>query len=214
MCCSGGPGGIRLTRCGVVCGIAALAALSTALLGPAWLHTEEKLNLPYLPRNFANVVSVRFKLGLFRVCPRIVKPANLTVHPRSVFGVPGFFADENRMESASHIPEVCMRTTGCGSAVSSMESGEYTRAPVGNTSPGLEDPLGSVCQIGRRRSGVRGPPRERGYGKSVIEVESLNMKEDGVQGLNEGARAALLVSVYKKFGRESVIVRRMRVWID
>lgn len=79
MCCSGGPGGIRLTRCGVVCGIAALAALSTALLGPAWLHTEEKLNLPYLSANFANVVSVRFKLGLFRVCPKIVKPANLTV---------------------------------------------------------------------------------------------------------------------------------------
>ncbi|XP_076381208.1 uncharacterized protein LOC117226179 [Megalopta genalis] len=78
MCCSGGPGGIRLTRCGVVCGIAALAALSTALLGPAWLHTEEKLNLPYLPRSYANAVSVRFKLGLFRVCPKIVKPANFT----------------------------------------------------------------------------------------------------------------------------------------
>lgn len=67
-----------MTRCGVVCGIAALAALSTALLGPAWLHTEEKLNLPYLPRNVANSVSVRFMLGLFRVCPKIVKPANLT----------------------------------------------------------------------------------------------------------------------------------------
>ncbi|XP_076234620.1 uncharacterized protein LOC143179321 [Calliopsis andreniformis] len=80
MCGSSGPGGIRLTRCGVVCGIAALAALSTAVIGPAWLHTEEKLNLPYLPRNFANVVTVRFKLGLFRVCPKIVKPANLTVH--------------------------------------------------------------------------------------------------------------------------------------
>ncbi|KAK2585059.1 hypothetical protein KPH14_008577 [Odynerus spinipes] len=81
MCCSGGPvGGTRMTRCGVVCGLAALAALSTALLGPAWLHTEEKLSLPYLPRNFANVVSVRFKLGLFRVCPKIVKPSNLTVH--------------------------------------------------------------------------------------------------------------------------------------
>ncbi|XP_076645089.1 uncharacterized protein LOC143354710 [Halictus rubicundus] len=78
MCCSGGPGGIRLTRCGVVCGIAALAALSTALLGPAWLHTEEKLILPQLPRSYANVVSVRFKLGLFRVCPKIVKPANIT----------------------------------------------------------------------------------------------------------------------------------------
>ncbi|XP_019696486.2 uncharacterized protein LOC105182170 isoform X1 [Harpegnathos saltator] len=80
MCCSGGPGGIRLTRCGVVCGLAALAALSTALLGPTWLHTEEKLALPNLPRNFANVVSVRFKLGLFRVCPRIVKPTNFTFH--------------------------------------------------------------------------------------------------------------------------------------
>lgn len=81
MCCSAGPGGIRLTRCGVVCGIAALAALSTALLGPAWLHTEEKLNLnlPHLSHNFANGVSVRFKLGLFRVCPMIVKPANLTI---------------------------------------------------------------------------------------------------------------------------------------
>lgn len=81
MCCSAGPGGIRLTRCGVVCGIAALAALSTALLGPAWLHTEEKLNLnlPHLTHNFANAVSVRFKLGLFRVCPMIVKPANLTI---------------------------------------------------------------------------------------------------------------------------------------
>lgn len=91
MCCSGGPGGIRLTRCGVVCGIAALAALSTALLGPAWLHTEEKLNLPYLPRNFANVVTVRFKLGLFRVCPRIVKPANLTVREYFIFLVSIFF---------------------------------------------------------------------------------------------------------------------------
>ncbi|XP_076293360.1 uncharacterized protein LOC143215264 [Lasioglossum baleicum] len=78
MCCSGGHGGIRLTRCGVVCGIAALAALSTALLGPAWLHTEEKLILPQLPRSYANVVSVHFKLGLFRVCPKIVKPANIT----------------------------------------------------------------------------------------------------------------------------------------
>lgn len=74
-----GPGGIRLTRCGVICGLAALAALSTALLGPTWLHTEEKLVLPNLPRSFANVVSVRFKLGLFRVCPKIVKPSNFTI---------------------------------------------------------------------------------------------------------------------------------------
>ncbi|KAM0728062.1 Voltage-dependent calcium channel gamma-5 subunit [Formica fusca] len=81
MCCSGGgPGGIALTRCGVVCGLAALAALSVALLGPTWLHTEEKLALPNVPRNFANVVSVRFKLGLFRVCPKIVKPTNFTIH--------------------------------------------------------------------------------------------------------------------------------------
>nr|XP_033197763.1 uncharacterized protein LOC117160838 [Bombus vancouverensis nearcticus] len=79
MCCSGGPGGIRLTRCGVVCGIAALAALSTALVGPAWLHTEEKLNSPFQPRNFANVVSVRFNLGLFLVCPKIVAPPNVTL---------------------------------------------------------------------------------------------------------------------------------------
>lgn len=79
MCCSAGPGGIRLTRCGVICGIAALAALSTALLGPAWLHTEEKLNIPHLSHNFANAVSVHFNLGLFRVCPKIMKPANLTI---------------------------------------------------------------------------------------------------------------------------------------
>ncbi|KAI4498614.1 hypothetical protein M0802_006320 [Mischocyttarus mexicanus] len=79
MCCPGGPGGTRLTRCGVVCGLAALAALSTALLGPAWLHTEEKLSIPYLSSNSANLVSVRFKLGLFRVCPNIVKPSNLTI---------------------------------------------------------------------------------------------------------------------------------------
>lgn len=79
MCCSGGPGGIRLTRCGVVCGIAALTALSTALVGPAWLHTEEKLNSPFQPRNFANVVSVRFNLGLFLVCPKIVAPPNVTL---------------------------------------------------------------------------------------------------------------------------------------
>lgn len=80
MCCSGdGPGGIALTRCGVVCGLAALAALSVALLGPTWLHTEEKLALPNIPRNYANVVSVRFKLGLFRVCPKIVKPTNFTI---------------------------------------------------------------------------------------------------------------------------------------
>ncbi|XP_046820516.1 uncharacterized protein LOC124424929 isoform X1 [Vespa crabro] len=79
MCCSGGPGGTRLTRCGVVCGLAALAALSTALLGPAWLHTEEKIPLSYLSNNSPNFVSVRFKLGLFRVCPKIVKPSNLTI---------------------------------------------------------------------------------------------------------------------------------------
>lgn len=66
-----------MTRCGVVCGLAALAALSVALLGPTWLHTEEKLAVPDLPRN--SVVSVRFKLGLFRVCPKIVKPTNLTI---------------------------------------------------------------------------------------------------------------------------------------
>lgn len=80
MCCSGGPGGIALTRCGVVCGLAALAALSVALLGPTWLHTEEKLALPNVPRNYANVISVRFKLGLFRVCSKIVKPTNFTIH--------------------------------------------------------------------------------------------------------------------------------------
>ncbi|XP_020278550.1 uncharacterized protein LOC109852110 [Pseudomyrmex gracilis] len=80
MCCSGGPGGIRLTRCGIVCGFAALVALSVALLGPTWLHTEEKLVEPYLPRNSANVVSVKFKLGLFRVCSKIVKPSNITLN--------------------------------------------------------------------------------------------------------------------------------------
>ncbi|XP_043490811.1 uncharacterized protein LOC122516770 isoform X2 [Polistes fuscatus] len=78
MCCPGGPGGTRLTRCGVVCGLAALAALSTALLGPAWLHTEEKLYVPYLPSSSTNLVSVRFKLGLFRVCSKIVKPSNIS----------------------------------------------------------------------------------------------------------------------------------------
>ncbi|XP_024937627.1 uncharacterized protein LOC107264599 isoform X2 [Cephus cinctus] len=84
MCCSGdgasASGGSSMTRCGVVCGLAALAALTTALLGPAWLHTEEKLLLPHLPQHLASSVTVRFKLGLFRACPRIVKPANLTVH--------------------------------------------------------------------------------------------------------------------------------------
>ncbi|XP_012271617.1 uncharacterized protein LOC105694994 [Orussus abietinus] len=80
MCCSGGAGGTRMTRCGLVCGLAALAALTTALLGPAWLHTEERLYLPHLPRHLAATVSVRFKLGLFRACPKIVKPANLTAH--------------------------------------------------------------------------------------------------------------------------------------
>ncbi|OXU28967.1 hypothetical protein TSAR_005646 [Trichomalopsis sarcophagae] len=65
-----------MTRCGLLCGMAALAALSAAVLGPAWLHTEERL--PYLPRHLANIVSVRFKLGLFKACPKIVKPANLT----------------------------------------------------------------------------------------------------------------------------------------
>ncbi|XP_070519015.1 uncharacterized protein [Cardiocondyla obscurior] len=77
MCCSGGPGGIRLTRCGVVCGLAALAALGVALSGPTWLHTEEKLPVPDVPKNSA--VSVRFKLGLFRVCSTIVNPSNLTL---------------------------------------------------------------------------------------------------------------------------------------
>ncbi|EZA62661.1 Voltage-dependent calcium channel gamma-5 subunit [Ooceraea biroi] len=80
MCCAGETSGIRLTRCGVVCGLAALAALSVALLGPTWLHTEEKLVLPNLPRSYANAVSVNFKLGLFRVCPKIVKPSNFTFH--------------------------------------------------------------------------------------------------------------------------------------
>ncbi|KAL2733903.1 hypothetical protein V1478_003601 [Vespula squamosa] len=83
MCCSDGPGGTRLTRCGVVCGLAALAALSTALLGPAWLHTEEKVPISYLSSNSPILVSVRFKLGLFRVCPKIVKPSNLTI-PRAL----------------------------------------------------------------------------------------------------------------------------------
>ncbi|KAF7402436.1 hypothetical protein HZH66_004703 [Vespula vulgaris] len=83
MCCSDGPGGTRLTRCGVVCGLAALAALSTALLGPAWLHTEEKIPLSYISNNSPILVSVRFKLGLFRVCPKIVKPSNLTI-PRAL----------------------------------------------------------------------------------------------------------------------------------
>ncbi|XP_011707402.1 PREDICTED: uncharacterized protein LOC105462477 [Wasmannia auropunctata] len=77
MCCSGGPGGIRLTGCGVVCGLAALAALGVALSGPTWLHTEEKLAVPDVPKNSA--VSVRFKLGLFRVCSTIVNPSNLTL---------------------------------------------------------------------------------------------------------------------------------------
>ncbi|XP_014295451.1 uncharacterized protein LOC103571396 isoform X1 [Microplitis demolitor] len=80
MCCSENTSGSRMTRCGIVCGLAALAALTTALLGPAWLHTEEKLSLPHLPRQLASAVSVKFKLGLFKVCPRIIKPANITLH--------------------------------------------------------------------------------------------------------------------------------------
>lgn len=78
MCCTGGTGGTRMTRCGVFCGLAALAALTTALLGPSWLHTEERYSLPQMPRNIANLVSVKFKLGLFKVCPKIVKPSNVT----------------------------------------------------------------------------------------------------------------------------------------
>ncbi|XP_018313747.1 uncharacterized protein [Mycetomoellerius zeteki] len=77
MCCSGGPGGIRLTGCGVVCGLAALAALGVALSGPTWLHTEEKLAVPDVSKNSA--VSVKFKLGLFRVCSTIMNPSNLTL---------------------------------------------------------------------------------------------------------------------------------------
>ncbi|KYM85659.1 hypothetical protein ALC53_04440 [Atta colombica] len=77
MCCSGGPGGIRLTGCGVICGLAALAALGVALSGPTWLHTEEKLTVPDVSKNSA--VSVKFKLGLFRVCSTIVNPSNLTL---------------------------------------------------------------------------------------------------------------------------------------
>ncbi|KAK0162236.1 hypothetical protein PV327_008588 [Microctonus hyperodae] len=80
MCCSGGTSGSRMTRCGIVCGLAALAALTTALLGPAWLHTEEKLVIPHLPRQLTAAVSVKFKLGLFKVCSNIVKPANITIH--------------------------------------------------------------------------------------------------------------------------------------
>ena len=76
MCCSGGSGGITMTRCGVVCGLAALAALTTALLGPAWLHTEEKLPSLQSPQQ---LVTVRFKLGLFRACPKVIKQTNLTI---------------------------------------------------------------------------------------------------------------------------------------
>ncbi|KAK0078918.1 hypothetical protein PV326_009061, partial [Microctonus aethiopoides] len=68
-----------MTRCGIVCGLAALAALTTALLGPAWLHTEEKLVIPHLPRQLTAAVSVKFKLGLFKVCSKIVKPSNITI---------------------------------------------------------------------------------------------------------------------------------------
>ncbi|XP_058797694.1 uncharacterized protein LOC131667935 [Phymastichus coffea] len=78
MCCSGSEGGTRMTRCGLLCGMAALAALTAALLGPAWLHTEERL--PHLPRHLAGLVSVKFKLGLFRACPKIIKPANLSTY--------------------------------------------------------------------------------------------------------------------------------------
>ncbi|XP_043281994.1 uncharacterized protein [Venturia canescens] len=80
MCCTGGTSGSKMTRCGIVCGLAALAALLIALLGPAWLHTEEKLAIPHLERQLPAVVSVRFKLGLFKVCSQIIKPANLTIH--------------------------------------------------------------------------------------------------------------------------------------
>ncbi|XP_051169480.1 uncharacterized protein LOC127286899 [Leptopilina boulardi] len=79
MCCTGGTGGTRMTRCGVFCGLAALAALTTALLGPSWLHTEERYSLPQMPKNIANLVTVKFKLGLFKVCPKIVKPTNVTL---------------------------------------------------------------------------------------------------------------------------------------
>lgn len=79
MCCSENTNGSGKTRCGIVCGLAALVALTTALLGPAWLHTEEQLALPYLPRQFASAVTVHFKLGLFKVCPKIIKPTNATI---------------------------------------------------------------------------------------------------------------------------------------
>ncbi|XP_023316269.1 uncharacterized protein LOC106658517 [Trichogramma pretiosum] len=72
-----------MTRCGLLCGMAALAALTGALLGPAWLHTEERI--PHLPRPLSHLVSVRFKLGLFKACPKVIKPANVTLH----FTVPG-----------------------------------------------------------------------------------------------------------------------------
>lgn len=90
MCCSGSTNGSGMTRCGVICGLAALVALTTALLGPAWLHTEEQLTLPHLPRQFVSAVTVHFKLGLFKVCPRIIKPPNITFCKYKIFN-PNFF---------------------------------------------------------------------------------------------------------------------------
>lgn len=79
MCCSANAaGGLGLTRCGLVCGLAALAALAAALLGPTWLVTEERFSHLHLGHP-GDRVSVRFRLGLLKACHRVVKPANFTL---------------------------------------------------------------------------------------------------------------------------------------
>lgn len=85
MCCLGDTSGSRMTRCGVICGLAALTALTTALFGPAWLHTEERIFFPHLLPHLTSAMTIKFKLGLFRVCPRIINLENITISKYSIF---------------------------------------------------------------------------------------------------------------------------------
>lgn len=85
-------------------------------------HQSDKTN------EFSNVEEAGYTFSFWPWNVQYTNFSIFPVDPRFVLWLlAGFFTDENRMESTLHIPEVCMRSTGCRSAMSSTESGMYTK---------------------------------------------------------------------------------------
>lgn len=69
--------GAQMTSCGLILGLASLSVLIFSVANPHWIITEEKL--PNVPKNLDNVVKLWYRIGLFQLCPLVLKPLDLAI---------------------------------------------------------------------------------------------------------------------------------------